>query len=312
MNILVMGAGALGGYFGGRLAGAGHNVTFVARGAHLEAMQRDGLKIESPTGNLHLPKVQAVGQPEPDGSAEIVLFLVKNFDVESAAQSLLPCLNPNSVNVTLQNGVSTPQRLGEIVGPECVAPGIAFIPATVREPGVILHGAALQRLAFSKGTEANADRINMLASALREVGAEVTVSDDVQVMLWSKFVFLSALSALTTLTRLDVGPVRDTPETAALFRQAMEETAAVGKVLCPDLPESTVDEQWQFLLSLPDTVHASMLDDLNNGKPLELNYLSGDVSRLGRENGILTPLHDFVTATLQPFVNGAPDAGRGV
>lgn len=131
------------------------------------------------------------------------------------------------------------------------------------------------------------------------------MSNNVQVMLWTKFVFLSAFSAITTLTRLDVGPLRRTPETAALLRQAMDETEAVGKVICPDLPEGTAEAQWQFMLNLPDTVHASMLDDLRRGKPLELNYLSGDVSQIGHEQGIATPLHDFVTAALQPYANGA-------
>lgn len=304
MHILVMGAGALGGYFGGRLAGAGHNVTFVARGAQLEAFQQNGLKIESPTGDLHLPEISAVEDPNLSGKADIVLFLVKNFDVEAAAQALLPSLKSDSVVVTLQNGVSAASRLGEIIGHDRVVPGIAFIPADVRAPGVIRHGAELQKLVFGRGNKTNAAQIDKLANALREVGVEVSISDDVQVMLWTKFVFLSAFSAMTTLTRLDVGPLRNTPETAALFRQAMDETEAVGKVLCPDLPEGTAEAQWQFMLSLPDTVHASMLDDLNRGKPLELNFLSGDVSRIGREHEVATPLHDFVTAALQPYVNG--------
>ncbi len=304
MDILVMGAGALGGYFGGRLADAGHTVTFVARGAHLEALQQMGLKIQSPAGDLHLPEVNATHEPEPGANADIVLFLVKNFDVEAAAETLLPSLKPDSVIVTLQNGVSAHQRLGDIVGHDRVVPGIAFIPADVKAPGVVRHGAPLQKLVFGKGR--NAARIDKLATALKGVGVEVAVSDQVDVMLWTKFVFLSAFSAITTLTRLDIGPLRANPETADLFRRAMEETAAVGKAVCPDLPDGTAEAQWQFLQSMPDNVHASMLDDLLRGKRLELNYLSGEVSRIGREHGIATPLHDFVTAALQPYVNGAP------
>ncbi len=306
MDIFVMGAGALGGYFGGRLAGAGHNVTFVARGAHLEAMQQNGLRIESPIGDLYLPEVTAMGDPAEAAEADVVLFLVKNFDVKTAAQTLLPVLKSNSVVVTLQNGVSAPHRLGDIIGHDRVVPGIAFIPVDVNAPGVIRHNAEMQRLVFGAGTEANAVQINRLAAGLREAGVEVEVSDSVEHMLWTKFVFLSALSALTALTRLDIGPLRKTPETTALFRQAMDETEAVGRAVCPDLPQGTAEAQWQLMLGLPDGVHASMLDDLQRGKPLELNYLSGDVSRIGREHGIATPLHDFVTAALQPYVNGAP------
>ncbi|MEX0287437.1 MAG: ketopantoate reductase family protein [Paracoccaceae bacterium] len=306
MDILVMGAGALGGYFGGRLAGAGHNVTFVARGAHLAAMQASGLRIESPVGDLHLPLVGAVGDPSEADPADVVLFLVKNRDVEGAARALGPVLKPDSVVVTLQNGVSAPVRLGAVIGPDRVVPGVAFIPAEVSEPGVVRHNAPLQKLVFGTGQKASANRLAELADALRNVGVDVSVSDDVEVMLWSKFVFLSALSAITTLTRLDIGPLRDTPETAGLLRQAMEETAAVGRVVCPGLPADIVDTQFAFMENLPGSVHASMLDDLRRGKPLELNHLSGDVSRIGRKHGIATPLHDFVTAALQPFADGAP------
>ncbi len=306
MNILVMGAGALGGYFGGRLAGAGHNVTFVARGAHLEAMRKNGLKIESPVGNLHLLRVTALSDPAEAEEADVVLFLVKNFDVEEAAQSLLPTLKPDSVIVTLQNGVSAPERLRRVVGAERVVSGIAFIPTDVKAPGIIRHSAELQRLVFGAGTESNASRINELAAALSDAGVEVAVSDSVEHMLWTKFVFLSALSAMTALTRLNIGPLRQAPETAALFRQAMCETEAVGRAVCPDLPQGIANEQWDFTLGLPEGVHASMLDDLNRGKPLELNYLSGDVVRIGRMHGVATPLHEFVTAALQPYVNGKP------
>ncbi len=306
MDILVMGAGALGGYFGGRLAGAGHNVTFVARGAHLEAMQKDGLTIESPMGDLHLPMVTAVSSPAEAAEADVVLFLVKNFDIEEAAQALVPTLKPDSVIVTLQNGVSAPNRLRQIVGVERVVSGIAFIPADVKAPGVVRHSAELQRLVFGAGTDINAPRIKQLAEALNDTGVEVTVSDSVEHMLWTKFVFLSALSAMTTLTRLNIGPLRQTPETAALFRQAMDETEAVGRAVCPDLPQGIAEEQWNFMLGLPGGVHASMLDDLNRGKPLELNYLSGDVVRIGHTHGVATPFHRVVTAALQPFVNGTP------
>ncbi len=301
-----MGAGALGGYFGGRLAGAGHNVTFVARGAHLEAMQQDGLRIESPMGNLHLPEVTAISDPAGATDVDIVLFLVKNFDVEAAAQTLLPTLKPDSLIVTMQNGVSARHRLGQIVGVERVVSGIAFIPADVKAPGIIRHSAELHRLVFGTGTRTNASRINKLAAALNDAGVEATVSDNIEHMLWKKFIFLSALSAMTALTRLDIGPLRQTPETAKLFRQAMDETEAVGCAVCPDLPQGIAEEQWNFTLDLPGGVHASMLDDLGRGKPLELNYLSGDVVRLGRIHGIATPLHDFVTAVLQPYVNGTP------
>jgi len=144
MDVLVMGAGALGGYFGGRLAEAGHRVTFVARGAQLQALRQRGLKIESPAGNLEIPKVHAIADPAECAHADIVLFLVKAFDVDAAAKMLGSCLSPTTAVVTLQNGVSAPSRLGEIIGHDRVIPGVAFIPAEVRSPGVVRHNAPLQ------------------------------------------------------------------------------------------------------------------------------------------------------------------------
>ncbi len=306
MKILVMGAGALGGYFGGRLVEAGNKVTFVARGAHLEALQENGLRIESPVGDLLLPKVQAVNTPQKDSDADVVLFLVKNYDVESAARVLLPFLKPDSVVVTLQNGVTAPRLLGDIIGHERVVPGIAFIPADIKAPGVVRHSAPLQKLILGRGPNGSADRINALIESLTQIGVDATTSENIEVALWTKFVSFSALSAMTALTRLDIGPLRNNPQSAALVQKAIAETETVGRVVCPELPRGSAEAQWQMLQNLPDNVHASMLDDLQRGKRLELNFLSGEVSRLGALHGIATPVHDVVSAALQPFVDGAP------
>jgi len=306
MRILMMGAGALGGYFGARLAAAGHEVGFVARGAHLAAMQTKGLRIESGRGDLHLDPVTAIASPEEFDAPEIIFLLVKNYDLEEAATQLLPTLTPGSCVVTLQNGISAPERLGAIIGADRVVPGVAYIPADVKAPGVIRHSAELERLIFGPGPKA-LDVVQRLVTALNATGCDASIAKNIQHTLWKKFIALAALSAMTGLTRLNVGPLRDCPDTLTLFRQAQEETEAVARAVCPDLPPGGTEAAMEMILNVPRHFHASMLDDLNNGKRLELNYLSGDVARLGAAHGVATPLHSFVTAMLQPYVGGPPD-----
>ncbi len=309
MKIIVMGAGALGAYFGARLQAAGHDVTFVARGAHLEAMQTDGLRIESPLGDLTLEEVRATDDPAEAGEADVVLFMVKNYDVEAAARQLLPALGPRTIIVTAQNGVSAPKRLAAIVGSARVHPGAVYMPADIRAPGVIRHSSAFHRMAFGPLEGEAGETARAFADAVAASGPGCEISSNIRVTLWEKFILLSSLSAITALTRLDIGPIRDTPGTRDLLIRAVRESHAVGRADCPGLPDDAADRTLGFLLeTIAPNVHASMLDDLNRGRRIELDYLSGDICRLGRTHGVPTPVHDFVTAALEPFVNGAPSA----
>ena len=307
MKIAVMGAGALGGYFGGRLAAAGHDVTLIARGAHLAAIKANGLRIQSPKGDLHLPEIAATDDPASVGPVDVVMFMVKTYDLDQAAQAMLPMLGPQTMVTTFQNGVSAPDRLGAIVGAQHVVPGVARIPADIMAPGVIRHNAAWNMLQFGEANGMPSDRCAGFSEALTAAGVDVELSPNIRHELWRKFVMQASLASITALTRLNVGAIRANPAAASLFRRSTVETAAVGRAEIPDMPPNVAEEQWRFISNnLPDTMHASMLDDLLRGKPIEIDDLSGEVVRLGRKHGIPTPIHEVFDAALQPFANGAP------
>lgn len=306
MKIAVMGAGALGCYFGGRLAAAGADVTFIGRGAHLDALRADGLKIESPLGDLHLPRVNASSDPAEVGPVDTVLFLVKLYDTEQAAEAIAPLLGPDTAVITFQNGVNSRARIGRIVGEGRVIPGIAVIPADVRAPGIVRHSGPFARLVFGEADGRESDRCKAFLAALQSAGVDAEIAVNIEVRVWEKFIMLSTLSAITTLTRLNIGPIFADDACAGLVRSAVEETAAVGRKVCPALPENAAEKAFTMLKGMPGHMHASMLDDLNRGKRLELNDLSGEVLRLGRELGIATPTHELAWRALHPFVNGQP------
>lgn len=310
MKIAVMGAGALGGYFGVRLAQAGHEVALIARGAHLKAIQERGLYLYSPKGDAHLTHMLATDDPAQVGPVDIILFMVKNGDVEKAGQALAPMLGPDTMVVTCQNGISAHERLGAVIGPERVVPGVARIPGEVTEPGVITHTASFDMLIFGETNGYESGRCAALAVTLKAAGTSPVVPKNILHELWSKFCGQAALASLTTLTGQDIGPLRDTAESAQLFRDAMRETWTVGRAVVPDLPEAVLETNWKFVTLLPPTMHASMLDDLRNGKPLEHEYLSGDVVRLGRKHGVPTPIHDVLYAALKPVADRLA-GGRG-
>lgn len=306
MRIAVMGAGALGGYFGGRLAAAGHAVTLIARGAHLAALRERGLKILSPRGDLHLPEIAATDDPATVGPVDVVMFMVKNYDVEAGARAILPMLGPETMVITCQNGVSAFDRLGAVIGARRVVPGVARIPADVPEPGIIHHSAPLDMLSFGEVDGRVSPRVERFRQAIAGAGATAAVPANILHDIWAKFVMQATFAGATTLTRLDIGPLRANPDSRALMSAAMAETERVGRKIVPDLPEGLVEKAWAVLDSLPGATHASMLDDLNAGKRLEVDYLSGDVVRLGRAQGVPTPIHEVFRAALQPLKDGPP------
>jgi len=300
-----MGAGAIGGYFGARLAAAGHAVELVARGAHLAALQQYGLMLQSPKGDLHLPDIRAVGDISETGSADIILFMVKNYDVTRAAQAVAPVLQPDTMVITCQNGVSAPERLGAIIGAAHVVPGVARFPGDIAGPGVIHHTAPFDMLSFGEWGGGQSARCDAFAAALEAAGCTAQQPVNIRHDLWAKFVMQASFASITALTRLDIGRLRSCPETVTLFQDAMAETEAVGRAVMPDLPRGLAQIAWDILENrLPDHTHASMLDDLMRGKPIENAWLSGDVARLGRAHGVATPIHSAFARALAPFEAG--------
>ena len=300
MKIAVMGAGALGGYFGARLHQAGHEVWLIARGPHLEALRRDGLRLISPKGDANLPDIRATDRPDEIGPVDLILFMVKNRDVETAGAALAPLLGPDTFAVTCQNGVTAPDRLAAVIGAVRVVPGVARIPGEIVEPGVIRHTAPLDILIFGETDGTDSPRVRMLADVLAQAGTSPQIAGSITHELWSKFCGQSVLASLTTLTGLDIGPLRDNPASRQLFQDAIREAVRVGQAAVPGLPDCFAPN-WDFVERLPHDMHASMLDDRRRNKPLEHEYLSGDVVRLGAAHGVPTPIHSVLYAALKPI-----------
>jgi 2-dehydropantoate 2-reductase len=305
MKIAIFGSGGVGGYFGGRLAAAGEDVTFLARGAHLSALQSDGLHIQSPNGDLHLPKVQAADRPQAIGPVDVVLFTVKLYDVDASAATLGPLIGPNTVVITLQNGVDAVDMVAKHAGREHVAGGAAYIVAVIDQPGHIRHTTA-QQLVFGERDGKRSDRLVAFEEAGIRAGFQAKASEDVQVDLWTKFVRLATWSAMTTATRSTMGILRDNPDTLAMMVAAIEEGIAVGRAKGVKLPADLLDSSLAMIHSLPPGSKSSMLEDIQRGRRLELPWLSGAVVRIGKEVGVPTPIHQFITTILTPLVNGAP------
>ncbi|HEX6001169.1 MAG TPA: 2-dehydropantoate 2-reductase [Hyphomicrobiaceae bacterium] len=308
MKIAVMGPGGVGGYFGARLAAAGNDVTFVARGAHLEAMRRNGLRLDSDLGALHLPSVQVVADAREIEAADAVLFAVKMRDTETAAQSLKQLAAGGATIFTFQNGVESGTRIGRIVGPGRVVEGAARIATHIAEPGVIKQIGTFTELEFGEADGRLSPRVEQFHKACAAAGFTAKVSDNITRTLWRKFVFLAPLAALTGLTRGPIGPVLATPATRALLKAAVEEAVNLGVALKTGLEPEDAARTMQFLEQLPPTMMASMCHDLLAGKPIELDGLSGTVARLAREHGLPAPTHAFIAAALAPFVDGKPTA----
>ncbi|HYE85481.1 MAG TPA: 2-dehydropantoate 2-reductase [Vicinamibacterales bacterium] len=304
MRIAIFGSGGVGGYFGGRLAAAGEDVTFLARGAHLTALQRDGLRITSPLGDVHVARVQAADRPQAVGPVDVVLFTVKMYDVDASAATLAPLIGPDTVVIALQNGVDAMEMVSRHVGAHHVAGGAAYIVAVIDEPGHIRHTIA-QQLVFGERDGRKSERLVAFEQAGIRAGFQARVSTNVDVDLWVKFVRLATWSGVTTATRSPMGVVRDTPETYELMMAAIEEVIAVGKAKGIAFPADLMEGTISIIKNFPPNSKSSMLEDIERGRRLELPWLSGAVVRIGREVGVPTPIHQFITTVLTPFVNGS-------
>jgi len=303
MRIAVLGSGGVGGYFGGRLAAAGADVTFLARGAHLEAMRTRGLRIESPKGSVHIAKTKAAGDPAEVGPVDIVFFTVKLYDTESAVAMLPPLIGPDTAVIPFQNGVDSVARLTAAVGPRHTAGGTCYVSAVIAEPGVIRH-TAMDHLIFGEVDGTRTPRMEALLEACRPAGFQSTLSADITADIWSKFVRLSVLSGLTTAARSPLGVIIGDPALFAMLKDALREAMAVAAAKGIAVPASTVEDVAKAYSALPPQTKSSMLEDLERGRPLELPWLSGALVRIAREAGVDTPIHRFITAVLTPHVAG--------
>ena len=306
MKIAVMGSGGVGGYFGARLAAAGNEVTFIARGAHLAAIESRGLQVRSPRGDIHIHPAKACDDPAGVGPVDIVLFATKLYDTQIAGELCRPLLGTDTAVISLLNGVDSEEQLGRILGPQHVVGGVARISAEIAEPGVIRHHSKFASIEFGELDGQRSDRLQAFLCAAENAQIDARLCDDISAAIWRKFIMLASFSAITTLTRLPAGPIRDNPECWNLMEAAANETGAVARARGVRLAENAVADIVEMIRRLPDTMKSSMLMDLERGNRLELEWLSGAVCRAGSETGVDTPVHRVVLAALSPFAAGEP------
>ena len=304
MKIAVMGSGGVGGYFGARLAQADCDVTFIARGAHFAAIREHGLKVESPLGDIHLPKVRVTDDPGTLEPVDLVLFSVKLWDTEAAAASIAPLFGPDTGIVSFQNGVQKDDILRRMFGDKAVMGGVGYIATKIGRPGVIKHTGAMQRLVFGEYDGRRSARAEALLDACKRGGINAELSGDIRREIWEKFVFLVGLSATTTTMRLPIGPIRANAQTRAFLFDIMQEVVAVGRAHSVALAADYAKKRLAFCDGLPPEMTSSMHHDLDAGKPLELAWLSGGVVELGKAAGVPTPANRAVNDILALHVLG--------
>lgn len=304
MEIAVIGAGGVGGYFGARLAAAGHGVHIVARGAHGAAIRDGGLRIESPRGDLAVRPATVVGRPEELPAVDLVMNCVKLWDLEASGRAQAASAAAGALTIPFQNGVESAAILAGVLGEETVAQGVAYISAEIAEPGRILHKGDFASLAFGPRRESQKETLASFSDACKEAGFEGRLSERIEVDLWRKFMMLSAVAGATAMMRGTMGEVRANAAGLALLRGLVEEAAAVGRAEGVALPDDAEAATWAHIEKMADPIRASMAVDLERGNRLELPWLSGTVQRLSRKHGLETPASDRVVAELTPFAEG--------
>lgn len=305
MRIVVMGTGGVGGYYGGVLAKSGQDVSFIARGAHLEALRANGLRVESQImGDFALPKVTATDQPATLGQAELVLFTTKAYDLEGAARGLLPILGEDSMVLPLLNGVDIAERLATVVGPERVLGGMCQISSSIKAPGVIKQVGPLNRIAFGELGGGSSARARAVLEVFKAAGIVAELSEQIQVDLWKKFLAICAAGGMSALTRSTLGPILKDPDTRALFVGCMQEVTLLARRKGVILPAAIVQDALAGYDKLPAEMRPSMGLSVLHGQPLEVEALNGTAARLGRELGVPTPINQFIATALKLVAEG--------
>lgn len=304
MRVVVMGTGGVGGYFGARLAHGGHDVSFIARGKHLEALRANGLRVESPLGDLHLPKIDVTDDPTRLAPADLVLFGVKLWDTETSAELIKPLLTDRTAVVSFQNGVVKDDILRRVLGPEHVIGGVCYIAATIAEPGVIRHTGTLQKLVFGEYDGTSSARVQKFHDACAESNIDVEISTEIEQTIWEKFVFLVGLSGTTSTARTTIGPIRANPRSRAFLHDVMAEVVEVARAQGVALPADYADDRLAFTDGVPEGMTSSMHHDLERGNRLEVTWLSGDVVERGKALGVPTPRNRAITDILAVHSEG--------
>lgn len=302
MKFLIAGTGGVGGFFGAKLASKGHEVWFLARGRHYEAMKHSGLHVDSTQGAFDVPPERVIAHPGDAGSnVDCVLFCVKAYDTASAARQLLGTGCDRSLVLSLQNGIDNEERIRTILPDAEVTGGVAYISSRIDAPGKILETGGFQRIVYGSFNSEPSKRFHALGEAFHEAGIRADRAEDITLELWKKFIFISSMGGISALTRLTQGEILDVEETRMITFEAMKETESVGMALGVKLEPLEKEKVFESMARFDRGTRASMYFDLINGKPMELEALSGTVVRLGRGQGIATPIHKTIYASLLPY-----------
>jgi len=304
MRIATMATGGIGGFLAVKLALAGHSVATIARGAHLAAIRENGLRLDSATGSETAHPDIATDRPEDVGPVDAILFGVKGDALEDAARACLPMLGPQTLVVPFLNGVEASDWLIRILPEHNVGNGVARVSTTISAPGVITQTGAFHSFIFAERDSRPSARVDALRAAINDAGSSAPETDDIVKELWSKFVLFSALSGVTAAGRCTVGELRDTPELEALFKRALSETAGVGRALGVALDDDIEEQVWASMLSFPAQGRASTAIDIEHGRPLEIDWVSGAAARLAAEAGVDAPVNAALYAILLPHKQG--------
>ena len=303
MRIAVMGSGGVGGYFGGRLAHGGADVSFVARGKHLAAMRADGLRIDGPEP-IHVKRVNATDDPKEIGVADLVLLCVKLWDTEHALTQIRPMVGPNTTVISFQNGVLKDQYLRAAFDERQLMGGVGYVATTIEAPGVIRQTGPMQRLLFGEFDGSRSPRAESFLAACLAGGINAELSSDIVREIWQKYVFLVGLSGTTTTIGKPIGPIRSNPQTRAFLHDVMQEVVDVARAHGAAVPADYAQVRLQLADDVSPDMTSSMHHDLQRGNRLEVNWLSGGVVKLGQEKGVPAPLNRAIADILALHADG--------
>ena len=308
MRIAIMGAGSVGGYFGGLLAKAGNEVTLLARGAHLEAIRRQGLVVKSNWGEFNA-QVSATNRPQEVGPVDLVMLTVKTYQNPDVIPGLLAMMDQDTSVLTLQNGVESYVEVAKQVGHEGVLAGAAYIETHIESPGVIKQVGEVVRIVFGETDGRSTPRAERVLEAFKVAEIVTEMSPDVVKTLWTKFLFISTLAGLTSVARAPMSDLLTNQASCAMVLATMQEIEAVGRASGVALDPDVVDRTMDYMRTAAKDLHASMHTDLELGRPLELEALNGAVVRMGVQVGVPTPINNFIYATLVVHIDGAKAGG---
>ena len=301
----IMGSGGMGGYIGAKLTQAGYEVSFIARGAHLEAMKNNGLKIEGPDEAFVIDPIQATSDPRDIGPVDFVIFCVKLWDTEAAGEQCRDLVGPDTAVLSMQNGVAAEPILSGILGSQHVMGATSEIGANIIEPGLVRRFTPFAAIRFGEFDQHRSKRSIQFSEAITAAGLSAEHVDSISLTIWDKFLWLVGASALNCVTRQPFGPVREDPDTRALLRQIMEEVMSVANAKGISLTNENIEARLDYIDNLPGQAKVSMALDLERGNRLELPWLSGAAIRMGRELNVPTPANNVIYAALKHYITGS-------